>query len=115
MSNWKKRPLRVSQVRYAGMSVNTHRRMISLARGVAHKSFISLNFPPVTDAYCLLDVYSTLSSNPALFGLPADLRGICQAEKSRDRKQKSESETEQKKRADHEEVRSRLCSVILMI
>lgn len=91
--------------------------MTNLARGVAHKSFISLNFPPVTDAYCLLDVYSTLSSNPASFGLPADLRSVSlsQAEKSRDRKQKSESESEQKKRADHDEVRSRLCSVILMI
>lgn len=76
-----------------------------------------VHLSPVTDAYCLLDVYSTLSSNPALFGLPADLRSVslCQAEKSKDRKQKSESETEQKKRADHEEVMSRLCSVILMI
>ncbi|XP_034047943.1 exonuclease mut-7 homolog isoform X2 [Thalassophryne amazonica] len=61
MSNWKKRPLRISQIRYA-----------------------------VTDAFCLLDVYSALSSNPAHFGLPADLHtisssqsdtGICRKEK----------------------------------
>ncbi|XP_077354171.1 exonuclease mut-7 homolog isoform X3 [Festucalex cinctus] len=47
MSNWKKRPLRVSQIIYA-----------------------------VTDAYCLLDVYSVLSANPSNFGLPSDLRSI---------------------------------------
>ncbi|KAM9841835.1 exonuclease mut-7 homolog [Aulostomus maculatus] len=61
ISNWQKRPLRISQIRYA-----------------------------VADAYCLLDVYSVLSSNPAKFGLPADLRSISfsQPEKSKDMKQK---------------------------
>lgn len=33
--------------------------------------------PPVADAYCLLDVFSILSQNPAKFGLPADLRSVC--------------------------------------
>uniref|UniRef100_A0A672IYX4 Exonuclease 3'-5' domain containing 3 n=1 Tax=Salarias fasciatus TaxID=181472 RepID=A0A672IYX4_SALFA len=41
MSNWEKRPLRITQIRYA-----------------------------VADAYCLLDVYSVLSSKPEQFGLP---------------------------------------------
>ncbi|KAM7393044.1 hypothetical protein PAMA_007930 [Pampus argenteus] len=65
MSNWEKRPLRISQIRYA-----------------------------VADAYCLLDVYSVLSSNPARFGLPADLLSIssqsekCGAKKHKDKRTK---------------------------
>lgn len=61
MSNWEKRPLRISQIRYA-----------------------------VADAYCLLDVYSVLSSRPAVFGLPADLYVVSSShsEKSKDKKQK---------------------------
>ncbi|KAK2819029.1 hypothetical protein Q5P01_024590 [Channa striata] len=65
MSNWEKRPLRISQIRYA-----------------------------VADAYCLLDIYSTLSSKPAFFGLPADLQSISlsQSEKSRDKKKDKPSQ-----------------------
>ncbi|KAK3550447.1 hypothetical protein QTP86_025727 [Hemibagrus guttatus] len=47
LSNWERRPLRTGQVRYAAI-----------------------------DAYCLLDVYLTLSSDPKAFGLPDDLRSI---------------------------------------
>ncbi|XP_074545818.1 exonuclease mut-7 homolog [Halichoeres trimaculatus] len=63
MSNWKKRPLRISQIRYA-----------------------------VADVCCLLDVYSVLSKDPASFGLPADLHSIvsCPPEKSQEKKQKEE-------------------------
>ncbi|XP_070780896.1 exonuclease mut-7 homolog [Enoplosus armatus] len=70
MSNWEKRPLRVSQIRYA-----------------------------VADACCLLDVYSVLSSNPAYFGLPADLRSISssQSEKGGDKKQKEKESKQTKK------------------
>ncbi|XP_041666203.1 exonuclease mut-7 homolog isoform X2 [Cheilinus undulatus] len=69
MSNWEKRPLRISQIRYA-----------------------------VADACCLLEVYSVLSSNPSQFGLPADLRSdsLIQPDQSRDKKQK-EKQTKQTK------------------
>lgn len=65
MSNWEKRPLRVSQIRYA-----------------------------VADAYCLLDVYYVLSSRPAEFGLPADLHSITasQTEKVKEKKQKNKQD-----------------------
>uniref|UniRef100_UPI0037E87D7B exonuclease mut-7 homolog n=1 Tax=Semicossyphus pulcher TaxID=241346 RepID=UPI0037E87D7B len=75
MSRWENRPLRISQIRYA-----------------------------VADACCLLDVYSVLSSNPAYFGLPADLRSISSArpEKSRDKKQK-DKQAKQTRRAQSKE------------
>lgn len=65
MSNWEKRPLRVSQIRYA-----------------------------VADAYCLLDVYNVLSSKPEQFGLPADLHSISvgQTEKVKEKKQKNKQD-----------------------
>lgn len=68
MSHWEKRPLRISQIRYA-----------------------------VADAYCLLDVYTVLSRNPAYFGLPADLLSIAssQSEKGGDKKEKQAKKTKQ--------------------
>nr|XP_019937305.1 PREDICTED: exonuclease mut-7 homolog [Paralichthys olivaceus] len=75
MSNWEKRPLRISQIRYA-----------------------------VADAYCLLDVYSVLSRNPARFGLPADLRSISssQSEKSGDKTQKKKLAKQKKQTLEEE-------------
>ncbi|KAM3874359.1 exonuclease mut-7 homolog [Diretmus argenteus] len=75
LSNWERRPLRISQIRYAAV-----------------------------DAYCLVDVYFALSSNPAYFGLPADLRSIASghSEKSRERKQK-EKQAKQEKQAHSKE------------
>ncbi|XP_076025280.1 exonuclease mut-7 homolog [Genypterus blacodes] len=75
MSNWKKRPLRTSQIRYAA-----------------------------ADAYCLLDVYSALSGDPARFGLPADLRApsssssFSSSEKQRDKRAK-----QKKRNSDNQE------------
>ncbi|XP_053267889.1 exonuclease mut-7 homolog [Pleuronectes platessa] len=75
MSNWEKRPLRISQIRYA-----------------------------VADAYCLLDVYSVLSRNPARYGLPADLRSICssQSEKSGDKTEKKKLAKQKKQTLEEE-------------
>lgn len=46
----------------------------------------------MADAYCLLEVYTVLKSNPAQFGLPEDLQNISsgQAEKSKDKKPKEQ-------------------------
>ncbi|KAG7498615.1 exonuclease mut-7-like [Solea senegalensis] len=68
MSNWEKRPLRISQIRYA-----------------------------VADACCLLDVYSVLSSNAAHYGLPADLSSIfsSHSEKSGDKTPKEKKQKKQ--------------------
>lgn len=65
----------------------------------------------MADAYCLLDVYSVLSGNPAHFGLPADLRSIStgQSEKSRDKKQK-----EKRVKENSREVKSRFTTFQLI-
>lgn len=134
MSNWEKRPLRISQIRYAGKVLFMHRQTMTGRQMVTvlftieyHRLFCyplanckPINSPPlplcrflnlllVADAYCLLDVYSVLSSNPAYFGLPADLRSISssQSTKSRDKKQK-EKQAKQTKQAHGREVRSQL-------
>ncbi|XP_041741386.1 exonuclease mut-7 homolog [Coregonus clupeaformis] len=68
LSNWERRPLRTSQLRYAAV-----------------------------DAYCLLDVYSALSCDPACFGLPQDLCSISslQTEKSKAEKKSKEEKKKQ--------------------
>lgn len=63
----------------------------------------------MADSYCLLDVYSALSSNPDDFGLqPADLRSAAssRSEKSGDKKQRAK-EAEQMKKPLSREVRVR--------
>ncbi|KAI2659986.1 hypothetical protein H4Q32_022569 [Labeo rohita] len=71
LSNWERRPLRTSQLRYAA-----------------------------TDAYCLLDVYLVLSRDPKAFGLPEDLRSIPSAQpaKSREEKKPKEKSKQSKRR-----------------
>lgn len=57
-----------------------------------------LTFPLVTDAYCLLDVYSVLSGNPARFGLPADLSSVSSSkpQTNSDKKQKEKQKKKTK-------------------
>ncbi|KAL1266933.1 hypothetical protein QQF64_002608 [Cirrhinus molitorella] len=71
LSNWERRPLRTSQLRYAA-----------------------------TDAFCLVDVYLILSRDPKAFGLPEDLRSIPSAQpaKSREEKKPKEKSKQSKRR-----------------
>lgn len=61
----------------------------------------------MADAYCLLEVYTVLKSNPAHFGLPDDLQNISsrQSEKSKGKKPK-EQQTEQIKQPQGKEVKA---------
>ncbi|XP_072515421.1 exonuclease mut-7 homolog [Salminus brasiliensis] len=59
LSNWERRPLRTSQLRYAA-----------------------------ADAYCLLDVYLTLSQDPKAYGLPEDLSSIPSSQPAKSNQEK---------------------------
>ncbi|XP_051541724.1 exonuclease mut-7 homolog isoform X2 [Myxocyprinus asiaticus] len=59
LSNWERRPLRISQLRYAA-----------------------------ADAYCLLDIYFALSQDQRAYGLPEDLRSIPSAQQAKSREEK---------------------------
>ncbi|KAG1971128.1 exonuclease mut-7 [Pimephales promelas] len=59
LSNWERRPLRTSQLRYAA-----------------------------ADAYCLLNVYLVLSGDPKAYGLPEDLCSIPSAQLAKSREEK---------------------------
>nr|XP_055064901.1 exonuclease mut-7 homolog [Misgurnus anguillicaudatus]XP_055064902.1 exonuclease mut-7 homolog [Misgurnus anguillicaudatus]XP_055064903.1 exonuclease mut-7 homolog [Misgurnus anguillicaudatus] len=69
LSNWERRPLRTSQLRYAA-----------------------------ADAYCLLDVYLTLSQDPKAYGLPDDLRTILSTQPSKSREEKKPKDKSKQKR-----------------
>lgn len=103
MSNWKRRPLRASQIRYAG-EPRPHCRQFYIKISNLLKTR-SLHL--VADAYCLLEVYTVLKSNPAHFGLPDDLQNISskQSEKSKGKKSK-EQQTEQIKQPQGKEVKA---------
>lgn len=66
LSNWERRPLRTGQVRYAAI-----------------------------DAYCLVDVYQTLSADPKAFGLPDDLHSV---KPSSSAKSDSDKKTKEKRK-----------------
>ncbi|KAK7120216.1 hypothetical protein R3I94_020278 [Phoxinus phoxinus] len=71
LSNWERRPLRTSQLRYAA-----------------------------ADAFCLLNVYLVLSRDPKAYGLPEDLCSIPSAQlaKSREGKKSKEKNKQSKRR-----------------
>lgn len=106
MSNWKRRPLRASQVRYAGKKKAAPLITAEFQRFSYIIKTPKLSLHLVADAYCLLEVYTALKSNPSQFGLPDDLENICarQPEKSKDKKSK-ERQTEQIKQVQGKEFR----------
>lgn len=112
MSNWKRRPLRASQIRYAG-ELRTHASLCTADDPVRTSNLLkqTLSLHLVADAYCLLEVYTVLNSNPAHFGLPDDLQKISsrQSEKSKGKKPK-EQQTEQIEQPQGKEVGAHFAS-----
>ena len=104
LSNWERRPLRTSQLRYAGRYTHTHTHMDTHRKQTDFSSLPHSSSPPAADAYCLLEVYSALSKDPAGFGLPADLHSVSSAQAGKKTKE-DKKRKEKAKQARQREVR----------
>lgn len=107
LSNWERRPLRTSQLCYAG-----NKKFMWKHDSFEPSPILFLYLFSAADAYCLLDVYLVLSRDPKAFGLPEDL---CSIPSQPARKREEKKPKEKNKQSKRREVSSLVCQSLTAI